>query len=269
MIRSTCRTCSACHHRHVSTLALAAEPEPLVNGSTLQRPRPHRLDPRSPTSNLRKLRRHLPRRGWHPPRLLRQIRRRLWRGAASSHLFYRAILESYILRVSTGSSGAVPRQPPRGFMNSGMMLHGQTPDLMGLDQRFPVCVEFQLLGSLIHPRSADRKRLHTRHRHRFQRQTLPPRTAEQHQQALPSRPMGHRRSGSPRRQSSSATKSTARPSSNTTTSRSTPRCGRQKLIEAGARPPPDLRHHLAPVRKSPGRIPQSRAVEALGIGWLT
>ena len=70
-------------------------------------------------------------------------------GAAFGHLFYDKPLSHYRLRVEyrfvgeqcKGGQGWATR-------NSGIMLHGQTPESMAIDQDFPVSAEAQLLGGL-------------------------------------------------------------------------------------------------------------------------
>ena len=64
------------------------------------------------------------------------------------HLFYRDELSHYKLRVEYRFVGT---QCPGGegwaYRNSGVMLHGQRPETMTLDQDFPTSIEVQLLGS--------------------------------------------------------------------------------------------------------------------------
>ena len=63
------------------------------------------------------------------------------------HLFYNEEFGNYIIRVEyrfvgeqcTGGQGWA-------FRNSGIMIHGQSPQSMALDQDFPVSIEVQLLG---------------------------------------------------------------------------------------------------------------------------
>lgn len=63
------------------------------------------------------------------------------------HLFYKDSFSHYIIRaeyrfVGEQSAGG----PGWAIRNSGLMLHGQTPESMTVDQRFPVSIEVQLLG---------------------------------------------------------------------------------------------------------------------------
>lgn len=63
------------------------------------------------------------------------------------HLFYKDSFSHYRLRAEYRFIGD---QAPNGegwaFRNSGLMLHGQSPESMGLDQTFPASIEVQLLG---------------------------------------------------------------------------------------------------------------------------
>lgn len=69
-------------------------------------------------------------------------------GDRFGHLFYERPFSSYVLRVEYRFVG---RQydggPEWGRLNSGIMIHGQSPESMGRDQFFPVSVEVQLLGA--------------------------------------------------------------------------------------------------------------------------
>jgi hypothetical protein len=63
------------------------------------------------------------------------------------HMFYEKPFSNYILRVEYRFVGEqVPEGPGWAFRNSGLMLHGQSPESMRKDQDFPVSVEVQLLG---------------------------------------------------------------------------------------------------------------------------
>lgn len=63
------------------------------------------------------------------------------------HLFYRDSFSHYRLRVEYRFVGEqTPGGPSWGFRNSGIMIHGQSPGSMDLDQSFPVSIEVQLLG---------------------------------------------------------------------------------------------------------------------------
>ncbi|KEO75716.1 3-keto-disaccharide hydrolase [Anditalea andensis] len=63
------------------------------------------------------------------------------------HIFYNTPYAAYLLRVEYRFVG---EQAPGGegwaFRNSGVMLHGQSPASMGLDQDFPISIEGQILG---------------------------------------------------------------------------------------------------------------------------
>jgi hypothetical protein len=63
------------------------------------------------------------------------------------HLFYRQPFSNYILRVEYRFvAEQVPGGPGWAFRNSGIMIHGQSPESMRKDQDFPVSIEVQLLG---------------------------------------------------------------------------------------------------------------------------
>ena len=63
------------------------------------------------------------------------------------HLFYEGEFSHYRLRVEYRFVGdQAPGGPGWAFRNSGIMIHGQPPETMGLDQKFPVSIEVQLLG---------------------------------------------------------------------------------------------------------------------------
>lgn len=64
------------------------------------------------------------------------------------HLFYVEEFSSYLLRVEYRFVGdQCPGAPGWAYRNSGMMLHGQSPESMEIDQDFPTSIEVQLLGS--------------------------------------------------------------------------------------------------------------------------
>ena len=63
------------------------------------------------------------------------------------HLFYHKEFTNYRLRVEYRFTGEqVPGGPGWALRNSGIMIHGQSPESMGKDQSFPVSIEVQLLG---------------------------------------------------------------------------------------------------------------------------
>jgi hypothetical protein len=64
-----------------------------------------------------------------------------------SHLIYKTPLSSYRLRLEYRFlGGSAPGVPAWAIRNSGVMLHGQAPETMALDQPYPISVEAQLLG---------------------------------------------------------------------------------------------------------------------------
>lgn len=63
------------------------------------------------------------------------------------HIFYEQPFSHYVLRVEYRFVGEqAPGGPGWAFRNSGIMLHGQSPESMRKDQDFPVSIEVQLLG---------------------------------------------------------------------------------------------------------------------------
>lgn len=64
------------------------------------------------------------------------------------HLFYKDEFSHYRLRVEYRIVGnQCPGAPGWAYKNSGIMIHGQTPESMEVDQDFPTSIEVQLLGS--------------------------------------------------------------------------------------------------------------------------
>lgn len=62
-------------------------------------------------------------------------------------LFYQEKLSNYRLRVEYRFVGeTTPGGPPWGFRDSGVQYHCQAPESMGLNQPFPVSLEYNLLG---------------------------------------------------------------------------------------------------------------------------
>lgn len=63
------------------------------------------------------------------------------------HLFYEKPFSNYVLRVEYRIVGEQYQAAPGwAIRNSGVMIHGQTPESMELKQDFPVSAEVQLLG---------------------------------------------------------------------------------------------------------------------------
>ena len=63
------------------------------------------------------------------------------------HLFYKTPFSHYVLRVEYRIVGQQYQGGPGwALRNSGVMIHGQTPESMEKDQNFPVSAEVQLLG---------------------------------------------------------------------------------------------------------------------------
>lgn len=64
-----------------------------------------------------------------------------------AHLMYRTPFSNYRLRMDYRFVGKdTPGGPPWASRNSGVMIHGQTPESIGQHQPFPVSVEVQLLN---------------------------------------------------------------------------------------------------------------------------
>ncbi|HHU13560.1 MAG: DUF1080 domain-containing protein [Kiritimatiellae bacterium] len=65
------------------------------------------------------------------------------------HLFYKTPFTNYILRIEYRFVGEqLPDGPGWAKRNSGVMVHGQSPESMRKDQDFPVSIEVQFLGGL-------------------------------------------------------------------------------------------------------------------------
>jgi hypothetical protein len=63
------------------------------------------------------------------------------------HLFYKDKLSHYKIRVEYRFTGEQIRGGPDwALFNNGVMIHCQSPESMGRDQKFPVSVEAQMLG---------------------------------------------------------------------------------------------------------------------------
>ena len=63
------------------------------------------------------------------------------------HLFYKTPFSHYLLRVEYRFLGDQATEGPGwAFRNSGVMIHGQTPETMSKDQDFPNSIEVQILG---------------------------------------------------------------------------------------------------------------------------
>lgn len=64
------------------------------------------------------------------------------------HIFYKGEFSNYKIRVEYRIHGEqCPGAPGWAYRNSGIMVHGQTPESMDVDQDFPTSIEVQLLGS--------------------------------------------------------------------------------------------------------------------------
>ncbi len=68
-------------------------------------------------------------------------------GRRFGHIFYDQPFENYVIRVEYRFVGEQAAEGPSwAIRNSGIMVHGQTPESMRKDQEFPVSIEVQLLG---------------------------------------------------------------------------------------------------------------------------
>lgn len=68
-------------------------------------------------------------------------------GGKFGHIFYEKPFSNYVLRLEYRFVGEqCPGGPGWAFRNSGIMIHGQSPESMGKGQNFPVSIEVQLLG---------------------------------------------------------------------------------------------------------------------------
>jgi hypothetical protein len=63
------------------------------------------------------------------------------------HLFYNEPFSNYMLEVEYRFTGdQCPNGPGWAIRNSGVMVHGESPEQMAVDQDFPASIEIQLLG---------------------------------------------------------------------------------------------------------------------------
>lgn len=68
-------------------------------------------------------------------------------GNKFGHLFYDQPYSYYRLRVEYRFiDDQAPKGPGWAFRNSGVMIHGQSPESMAVEQDFPISIEVQLLG---------------------------------------------------------------------------------------------------------------------------
>ena len=70
-------------------------------------------------------------------------------GESFGHIFYNKKFSNYRLRLEYRFTGEQLNDGPGwATRNSGVMLHCQSPESMGLNQTFPICIEAQFLGGL-------------------------------------------------------------------------------------------------------------------------
>jgi hypothetical protein len=68
-------------------------------------------------------------------------------GERYGHIFYKQPFSAYLLSVEYRFTGEqVKGGPGWALRNSGIMFHAQSPQSMGKDQDFPICIEAQFLG---------------------------------------------------------------------------------------------------------------------------
>ncbi|MBC8356101.1 MAG: DUF1080 domain-containing protein [Planctomycetes bacterium] len=68
-------------------------------------------------------------------------------GRTFGHIFYDQPFDNYVIRVEYRFVGDQANEGPGwALRNSGIMVHGQSPESMTKDQDFPVSIEVQLLG---------------------------------------------------------------------------------------------------------------------------
>ena len=94
------------------------------------------------------------------------------------HLFYKTPFSHYKLHIEYRFVGEqCPGGPSWALRNSGVMIHGQTPESMGKDQEFPVSIEVQFLGGNGKGDAPHLQRLHAGHKHRDAATSSSPSTA--------------------------------------------------------------------------------------------
>ncbi len=65
------------------------------------------------------------------------------------HIFYKKPFSSYKLRIDYRFYGSqISGGPGWAERNSGVMIHSQSPESMGLNQEFPLSIEVQMLGGI-------------------------------------------------------------------------------------------------------------------------
>ena len=68
-------------------------------------------------------------------------------GGRFGHIFCEQPFDNYVIRVGYRFVGEQSVEGPTwAIRNSGIMVHGQSPESMRKDQQFPVSIEVQLLG---------------------------------------------------------------------------------------------------------------------------
>ena len=71
-------------------------------------------------------------------------------GTSYGHIFYKSEFSNYKLKLQYRFVGEQVKDGQSwATKNSGIMIHSQSPESMGIDQNFPVSLEVQLLGGLV------------------------------------------------------------------------------------------------------------------------
>ena len=177
------------------------------------------------------------------------------------HLFYKEPFSHYMLRIEYRFVGEqADGGPGWAIRNSGVMIHGQTPETMRKDQEFPVSIEVQFLGGDgTNPRTTGnlctpgtnvvyQGKLHTDHctnstSDTFHGDQWVTAEIEVHGGRL----IRHKING----------KTVLEYSEPQLDDRTTPT--RKRLLDGGRAEDDHRRHDLAAVGEPPGRVPQGRA----------
>lgn len=65
------------------------------------------------------------------------------------HIFYKKPFSNYKLRIQYRFTGSqIEGAADWAHRNSGVMIHAQPPETMTINQRFPLCIEVQMLGGI-------------------------------------------------------------------------------------------------------------------------
>ena len=210
----------------------------------------------------RQLRRHVPRRGRRAQGALRQVRRPV-RRPLRPPVLQEAVLATTSCASSTASSASRPTGGPAwALRNSGVMIHGQTPETMRKDQDFPVSIEVQFLGgdgndprttgnlctpgtNVVYEGKLSRRTAPTARRDTFHGDQWV--TVEIEVHGNKAHPAQDQRQDRARIQRAAARRARRR---------------RQATARRAAAEDDHRRHDLAAIREPPRRVPQGRAAQA-------